>query len=414
MRGKSLNLLVYEHVTGGGFSGGKIPPSILSEGYAMLKALISDFKAAGHNVTTFLDSRLRSFNPPLGADNIIPSTSYEGLDEALEEASRSVDGVYIIAPESGRVLQKLVESVEASGGISLNCRVNAIEKASNKMAVHGMLKEAGLNVPETLIVDLCEDVKQIERRVGELGFPLIFKPVDGVGCCGLSVVRDKSQIAAAVNRVMRESSSGYFIAQRLVKGVAASVSLISTEDEALPVTLNKQAVTLAPPNLDSSYNGGFVPLHHSLEKEALRAARTAVEFFKGVRGYVGVDVILTRKEPVVVEVNPRLTTSYVGLREVVNFNPAQAIADAVLKRKLPESVRTSGYAFFSKVKVPAPTYNGLLKTYRLSEVLSPPFPVAGGGVAYALLVSHSAGLEDAEAGFHKAEGSLLDALSKDD
>lgn len=406
-----MNLLVYEHVTGGGFANEKISPSVLSEGYGMLRALISDFKAAGCNVTTFLDSRLKAFNPPIEADDIIFISSYKELDKALKKISQAVNAVYIIAPESDQILQRLVETVETSGGISLNCQVNAIGKASNKMTIYKILKRFGLQTPKTLIVDIHENVKQIKRIIDELGFPLVFKPIDGVSCCGLSIVRDKSQIVAAVNKIMKESSNKCFIAQRLIKGVAASVSLISTGEEALPITLNKQIVTLAPPNSNSSYNGGIVPLHHSLEKEALRAARMTVKSLTGLRGYIGVDMVLTQKEPVVIEVNPRLTTSYIGLRRVVNFNPAQAIIDAVIERRLPEDVQNSGYTSFLKVKVPAPAHEILLKTYGLKDVASPPFPVTGDEAACALLVSYSAKLKDAEIGLYKAEKRLLDVLS---
>lgn len=406
-----MNLLVYEHVTGGGFADEKIPPSILSEGYGMLRALISDFRTAGCHVTTFLDSRLKTFNPPIGADDIIPISSHKELNKALKKLSQAADAVYIIAPESDQVLQRFVETVEASGGTSLNCQVNAIKQASNKITTYETLKKVGLGVPETLIVDLRENVQQIKRMIGELGFPLVFKPVDGVGCCGLSVVRDESQIAAAVNKIMKESTNKCFIAQRLIEGVDASVSLISTGEKALPITLNKQMVTLAPSNSDSSYNGGIVPFRHSLEKEALKAAQTAVKSLTGLRGYIGVDMVLTRKGPVVMEINPRLTTSYVGLREVVNFNPAQAIIDAIFKRRLPENVQSSGSAFFLKVKVPAPTHEILSRAYGLKEVVSPPFPVAGDGAAYALLISYSARLKDAKTGLYKAKKRLLNVVS---
>ena len=408
-----MNLLVYEHVTGGGFADKRISPSILSEGYGMLRALISDFRSAGYKVTTFLDLRLKAFNPPIEADNIISISSHKELDKALNKISKDVDAVYIIAPESDQVLQKLVEAVEDSSGTSLNCQVNAIEKASNKMEIYKILRKTGLWVPETLIVDLRENVKQIECMVDELGFPLVFKPICGVGCCGLSVIRDVSQIAAAVDKIMKESSNECFIAQRLIKGVAASVSLISNGEKASPITLNKQMITLAPPSSDSSYNGGIVPLRHSLEKEALRVARITIKSLTGLRGYIGVDMVLTRKEPVVMEVNPRLTTSYIGLRKVVNFNPAQAIINAVLKRRPPENVQSSGYTFFSKVKVPAPTREILLKTYGLKEVMSPPFSVPSDEAAYALLVSYSAKLKDAEIGLHQAKKRLLNALSQE-
>lgn len=409
-----MNLLVYEHITGGGYADGKIAPSILCEGYAMLRTLTLDLKAVGHNVTTFLDSRLKTFNPLIEADNIVSISSPDDLNKALEKFSQAADGVYIVAPESGQVLQKLVETVEASGGISLNCRIKAIEKASNKMTTYEILKKNRVRVPETLMIDLYENVKQIEHRVRDLGFPLVFKPLDGVGCCGLSVVKEESHIAAATNKIVKETSNKYFIAQRLIRGIAASVSLTSTDDEALPITLNKQMITLSQPRSDSRYNGGIVPLHHPSEAEALRIAKTAVKSLTGLRGYVGVDIVLTSNGPVVMEVNPRLTTSYVGLRRVLNFNPAQAMVDAVLERKLPKNVRTSGYAFFLKAAVPALTHETIVKTYRLNGVLSPPFPITESKMTYALLASYSAKFRDAKMELYKAKKSLLSILSVGD
>lgn len=409
-----MNILVYEHVAGGGFSGGDIPPSILSEGYAMLRALTSDFKAAKHDVTVFLDSRIKAFTPPIEADEVISISSSEGLKEALDEASRIVDGVYIIAPESDCTLQNLVETVEHSGGTSLNCRGDAIEGASNKMMVYRTLKGKGIPTPETVMVDVHEDIKQIKRSVSDLGFPLVFKPLDGVGCCGLSVVKKEPQIMVAVRKITKESSNEYFIAQRLIEGTAASVSLISTDNKALPITLNEQRVTLSPPDADSSYNGGTVPFHHPSEKEALKIAQTTVESLTDIRGYIGVDMVLTNEGPTVIEVNPRLTTSYIGLRRVVSFNPAQAIVDAVLEHKLPKDVCASDCAYFLKVPFPQPTPEALLKTYEVDEVLSPPFPVSRNRVTYALLLSHSTNSRSAKTQLSKAEKRLLNILSTGD
>lgn len=411
---KALNLLVYEHVAGGGLADQNISSAILSEGYGMLRTLVSDFKAAGHNVTTFLDSRLGAFNPPIEAEVIIPISSHEEIDKALKKIPQAVDAVYTIAPESEQVLQRLVETVEVSGGVSLNCKANAVGRASNKMTTYQTLKKIGLRVPETLMVDARENIKQIKHAISELEFPIVFKPLCGASCFGLSVVKDESQIKSAVNKITKESSDKFFVAQTLIRGVTASVSLISTDDQASPITLNKQMITLAPPNSDSSYNGGTVPLHHPSEKEALRAAQLAAKSINGLMGYIGVDLILTSKEPVVMEVNPRLTTSYIGFRKVVNFNPAQAIIDAVLMHRLPENVRCSGYASHLKVKVAAPTYEILSKTYGLKEVISPPFPVTGDKSAYALLVSHFARLTDTNIGLSVAKRHLLDAFHSSD
>ena len=408
-----MNLLIYEHISGGGYTNKKISASILSEGYGMLRSLISDFKAAGHQVTTLLDSRLTRFNPPIEADKIVSISSSKELDEKLRKHSSVADAIYVIAPESDQVLEKLVELIESSRGTSLNCEIDAIKRVSNKMTTYEALRRRGVKAPETVLLDIHEKTGNIRRLIKELGYPLVFKPLDGVSCSGLSLVKDEGGIAAAVKKVARESLSNYFIVQKLIKGKGASVCVISTGDKALAVTLNKQLVTLAPPNEESRYSGGVVPFDHSLEEEALKTAQRVAESIRGLKGYVGVDMVLTREEPVVMEVNPRLTTSYIGLRKVADFNPAQAIVDAVFGRKLPKNGQRRGYAFFSKVEVP-PRPQIIAETYKMKAVISPPFPIAGNQSAYALLATSSTSLNGAQSAFYRAKKRLVAFYCKGD
>jgi predicted ATP-grasp superfamily ATP-dependent carboligase len=198
----------------------------------------------------------------------------------------------------------------------------------------------------------------------------------------------------------------------LIRGKAASACVISTGDKALSVTLNRQLVTLGSPDEESGYYGGVVPLDHSLEKEALRAAQRVVEAVSGLKGYFGVDIILANEGPVVIEVNPRLTTSYVGLKRVVNLNPAQAIVDAVIRRKLPKNMQNRGYAFFSKVEVPS-RRQIIAETYKLKDVISPPFPIEGNKSAYALLATVSTSPKGAESAFYRAKKRLLNLYRGD-
>jgi len=400
-----LNLLIFEYVSGGGYANQKLSASILSEGYGMLRSLISDCKAAGNNVTTLLDSRIKEFNPPNEADQIISVSSPNELVAKLKEHSGVVDAVYVIAPESGQVLKKLVHIIKTAGGTSLNCKIDAIKRVSNKMTTYETLKRMGLKVPETVLLGIHDKTENIRRLIKELEYPLVFKPIDGVSCGGLSIVKDEGDIAAAVKKVARESMSKQFIAQKMIRGKAASVCVISTGDKALSVTLNMQLLTLASPDEESRYYGGIVPFDHSLEKEALKTAQTVVEAVRGLKGYVGVDITLSKEGPVVMEVNPRLTTSYVGLRRVVNFNPAEAIVDAAIRRELPKNVQKRGYTFFSKVEVPSCTQI-IAETYKLKDVISPPFPIEGNKSAYALIATVSTSPKGAETAFHRTKKRL--------
>jgi predicted ATP-grasp superfamily ATP-dependent carboligase len=406
-----LNLLILEYISGGGYFGQKLSSSILSEAYGMLRCLISDCKAAGHNVTTLMDSRLIAFNAPIEADSIVPVNSQDEVYEKLKEISGLVDGVYVIAPESGQVLENLLKTVEASGGKSLNCESGSVKLVSNKMQAYQTFEKCGLKVPETVLVNTDEKVANIRDLVKDLGYPLVVKPLDGVSCGGLSIVKNEKEMASAVKKVVQESIGKQFVVQKLVNGKAASACVFSTGERAMAVSLNKQHVILSSPNGESTYRGGLVPFNHSKQRGALEAAEKAVEAVKGLKGYVGVDMILTDEEPVVIEVNPRLTASYIGLGRVINVNTAEAIIDAVNKRKLPKDIRTRGYSFFSKVVVPSNPVT-VYKTYNLTDVITPPFPVEEKEV-YALVSSYSRTVRGAQSAFYRTKKQLLSLYKGD-
>jgi predicted ATP-grasp superfamily ATP-dependent carboligase len=358
-----------------------------------------------------LDSRIARLNPPIDADCVVPVFSPQEAPENIQKVSEQADAAYIIAPETDGVLQSLVELLEQTGTASLNCSARSIEKVSDKAVFYDFVKKMGLRVPETMTFSVDDDLKEIKKAVRG-GFPLIFKPVNGVSCGGLSVVRNEDQVAGAVGKIEKETLGKQFVVQELITGVAASVSLLSTGGEALAISLNRQDVKIGTPKTSSSYSGGSVPFEHPLRAEAFEAAEKIVKSFRDLKGYVGVDFVLTEDEAVAIEVNPRLTTSYVGLRSVTSFNIAQAIINAVLKHKLPAHNQICGYTFFSKVVTPNPPMDALQRTYRMDEVVSPPFPVSETNAASALIATHDATSKEASLRFREAKKRVLNTISR--
>jgi predicted ATP-grasp superfamily ATP-dependent carboligase len=408
-----LKLLVYEHVSGGGFADEAIPASVLSEGFGMLRTVLSDFKAAGHSVTTTLDSRIARLNPPLDADCVAPVFSSREAEVSIRKNSEQADAIYVIAPETDGILQSLVELTEQTGAASLNCPADTIGKVSDKTGFYEVMRKLGVLLPETKMFSVADDVAETKKAVrGSLNFPVIFKPSNGVSCCGLSVVKNEEQVAGAIGKIKRESSSKHFLVQELIKGAAASVSLLSTGSAAVPVSLNRQDVTIETPEACSSYSGGSVPFDNPLWAEAFEVAKKLVKSVSGLRGYVGVDFVLTDEAAVAIEVNPRLTTSYVGLRRVTNFNPAQAIVNAVLNRELPNCIQSCGCTYFSKVETPNPTIGAFQETCGMGEVVSPPFPVSESAVASALIASHGDTLQEASAKLRETKKRVLNTISR--
>ena len=278
-----------------------------------------------------MDEGLSRLNPPIEANCVIPIFSFKEAQQAILKACADTDAAYVIAPETGGTLQALVEFIEQNGVPLLNCRSTAIKAVSDKANLYETLKANKLKTPKTVRVNVAQYVK--DAITAKFEFPVVFKPVDGVGCSGLSIVKNESQVEAAIAKIDAELASESFMVQEYVEGEAVSVSLLCTGSKCMPISLNKQNVTLSTPDKASCYVGGCVPFDHKMKQKAFKTAEKVVSCFSGLKGYVGVDLILTEKGPVVVDVNPRLTTSFIGLSRIAGFNFADAISKSCPQKR---------------------------------------------------------------------------------
>ena len=407
-----MRLLVYEHISGGGYAGQPISSGVLSEGFGMLRSIASDFKSAGHEVTVLLDDRLSKLNPPIVADCTIPVFHHKEAETLLINAAKINDAFYIIAPETGQTLQSIVKLVEHIGKVSLNCDASAIQKVANKTVLHETLKKNGLPTPNTVMLNVNGDLAEIKQIIrSKFSYPVVFKPVGGVSCSGLSIVKEDAQVEKAIAKIKAESAESHFIVQEFIDGENASVSLLCAGGKALAISLNRQNVKVAVPKAVSIYEGGAVPFDHPLKQGALKVGKKVVESFSGLRGYVGVDLVLTKDKSFVVDVNPRLTTSYVGLCRVATFNVAEAMINAVLKLQLPTKHETRGSVYFLKVETPKPTVSAFDKAAKIREIVSPPFPLDDNGKACSLVAGQGENLDDARLRFEEAKKRSLNIIN---
>jgi predicted ATP-grasp superfamily ATP-dependent carboligase len=334
MRIAPPHVLVHEYVTGGGWPGAVLPTGLASEAFAMLKAVLTDLDAwGGVRTTTTLDSRLDGDSVP--AARIVPLWPAAHL-ETLIRLAGSCDAALIIAPETDGILAHLTELVEAAGAAVLGSSPAAIAAAADKWQCYHVFRRNGIPTPETWCVP-AGDAAALARAIG---LPLVVKPRDGCGSEGVYLARDLASLESALSRVGRE-----VLLQRFIEGIHASASLLVRAGAALPLSLNGQRITPGTPFV---YQGGCVPLDHRLGAQALALSAWAATSLPGLRGYVGVDLVLTESTPYVIEINPRLTTSYVGLRQVADCNLARAIWDCCRSGRLPDRVALRGHVAFGK------------------------------------------------------------------
>ena len=308
----AMRVFVFEYVTGGGLAGRPMVSGLAGEGDLMLKSLVRDLvQIPGVEVLTTRDARL----DPLGFPVRVLWVHDRGdLGRCWEHGVYEADAVWPIAPETDGLLEDLCEYITAAGRTLLNSRPEAVHTASSKIATAQQLRVQGLPAVETWRIDMLPPLA---------GGNWVLKPDQGVGCLQTRLCRGTEALCEALARV---DDPRRWVMQPYVPGQPASLSLLVGDDDCWLLGCNQQRVAL----LDD----GFVLF--GCEVNGLEGdrsgyedlGRAVVQAIPGLWGYVGVDFVVTDDGPVILEVNPRLTTSFAGLSRSLGRNVAAMVLDS--------------------------------------------------------------------------------------
>lgn len=311
---------------------------IVVEGFSMLRCLSKDLREHC-DVHCFLSERLTSFSNML--PNVIEVKQGESFEYMLEKYSEDFDCMLIIAPETKNMLAKFVEIVE-------NKKVNLANSSSSFTSItsdkHAFLKLASnhnLPTPKTFKV---ESINELSSFADELGYPFVVKPERGAGAYKARIVKNEQEVKK-VTEIFNEDE--IIIAQEYIQGKSISVSLMVSQGEIVPISVNLQSMYAI--NDKFEYRGGIVPLLNY--EKAKEIARTACEIISGAKGYIGLDLIAKDEEEfVLMELNPRITTSYVGLSMLNGTNMGKAILYSCFDKSLSDiKLMPKGFCAFRKI-----------------------------------------------------------------
>ncbi len=302
-----MRVFLGEYICGGGMrrrTTESIDASMRAEGGAMLTALAIDIAKVAE-LSIAVDARIC---PSL------PAGTYHEMDSQLSlwgqwvRAAQGCDAAIVIAPETHGVLAKAV-SVLRAGGIHVIASSNEfLRVAGDKQQTARVFAEASVPHPVTHVPG---DSKSRSRLEGFHQF--IVKPRDG---CGTKQIVMFDELDAALAATTKDH-----VLQGFVPGKPISVAAIVTPDEMVTLPAVSQDIAIA----NCSYNGGRGPLPDDEQRRATSLAQCAIVAMPpNPRGFVGFDLVLgdVAGTDVVIEVNARLTTSYVGLRHMVSGNLA--------------------------------------------------------------------------------------------
>lgn len=335
---KKKKIFIFEFVSGGGFNGLNIPSSLFCEGYSMLKSLIEDFHRLGFEITTLLDKRITFLTPYLKTDYIsLVDTSDNYLDKYKQMILKS-ECCFIIAPEFSNILYKLTKIAVNYNKEIYSIGLEGIKLGSSKINTYRFFKQSDVPTPETHVIPTVEnglDLDFVYKKFDELNQSIIIKPEDGVGAESVIHINNETQISKFYeSQNISFDSSRTYILQRFIEGYDMSISLIgiSEENQITPFILgiNDQNVFLPKGCFGSQYNGGMTPsVNFNLIQESLNEFLQKLDLFH-FKGYFGIDFIFTRENSFqFIEINPRLTTSYLGIRNIYDANPLKVVINPI-------------------------------------------------------------------------------------
>jgi len=317
-------------------------PDILGEGCAMLATLANSFAAGGHLVRYPAREQVHGVSGAVvvcddGCDD-------NGFATAIERIARTCDAGIVIAPDE--ILADLTRIVEEST-VNLGCPSKSVRNCADKLVCSRILSDSGIAVPG-VIDDAGMGAGGCGADGAGAGARYVIKPRSGCASEGISIVMDRQErpIDATAHEGWALSEkvnlSDDFIVTELVSGEHLSASLIIGKT-ALALTVNKQMVEIGTDTI--RYNGGVVPYQTPRWGEVMDTAAKAADVL-GCRGYIGVDIV-AGDELYVVDVNPRPTTSILGIAKVIDHEIGDLIIRAGLG-DLPESVGITGTFEFTK------------------------------------------------------------------
>lgn len=300
-----IDVCLYEWCCSGGLHGQSAHADL--EGIAvlgrmMLEALAADVARDPELAVTVLVDAGRAVDVPPGVNvrPVKPGTEMETLLAAAREAAWTV----IVAPENEGILAARVAAVRSAGARVLAAPGPFIALASDKQATVAALAAAGVPVPAGRSLAPAEPVPA--------GFhlPAVRKVRDGVGCEGMEILHRRDvQPAAGPTRL-----------EALVAGTPIGVSCLCGPRgiEVLPPMQQRFSGGDRPQYLGSDMldDEGMARRAGALARRSVAAVASAAGGEQPV-GWVGVDMMLGSREDGrldrVLEVNPRLTVSFVWL-----------------------------------------------------------------------------------------------------
>jgi tyramine---L-glutamate ligase len=316
-------IFVYEVLSGGP---AEAPPAaeaapspaaldeLLPQGVAMRDAMLADLCVLpGWQISAAVGPSPGAALGPLPAlatgTSLTTAQAHRGETavDFLRRQARSHEVCWVVAPETGGLLSALQAVVPPAAW--LGCDAAALAIASHKSATLAALARHGIATPLAF--------NEGARR-------WVAKPDDGAGAVDTRVFAERAAAEAFAERHRTQGQA--MTVEPHVPGEVLSISVMAGEGWVQALAFNRQHISESPEGWLGFHGVELQALDARSDPRALRLHVLAMEVARavpGLLGFVGIDLVWhAERGPVVIEVNPRVTSAYVGLSQRLGRNLA--------------------------------------------------------------------------------------------
>lgn len=257
----------------------------------------------------------------------LPIAAEDDVWAVWEACIQAADAVWLIAPESNGVLKQLTALATLHGKPIMGCGLSAVNIASSKYDCYLHLKQA--DIASITTWHYADWLRDETRCAADHGW--LTKPNDGAGCEQTFFFMHAEELSVWFEADTQRQTT--HVVQPWVSGKPASISVLSDGQRAHVLSCNWQHITIEQQQLHylgGTLNGAFEYLDiMQVLADRVQAALPTLKGYYGIDVIVHPDADLQHEILTLVEINPRLTTTYAGMAEAMACNPAELIIQAL-------------------------------------------------------------------------------------
>lgn len=278
----------------------------------MLQALVRELKSLSDIEPIILLDRRCSLEDVPERARIVYLEQNQQYQFVVEKMLPDCDLFWPIAPETDDVLSSLAELAQKAKVGALLSTPSALRLCASKYRTCRHLRRSKINAVETKYLS---DVSPLDHGA------MVVKPDDGVGCEGSFVVFNRQEWQHVVDKL---AWAEHYIVQPYLPGRSLSLSCLFRLGQGWLLCCNEQELLIDKGRLQLT--ACRVNVADQLASDYQALVERVAAAIPGLWGYAGIDLIESEQNgAVVLEINPRLTTSYCGIQAATGINVAEQV-----------------------------------------------------------------------------------------